>query len=202
MNTPASDAPEPIFSLPNLLTLARLPMAVAAWFVARWPWALALLMIAAAASDMADGWFARRMRERRRARGLPTRGLGERGGRGAWLDPACDKAFVLSVIGAVWWFYLPPWWLLLMIGAREVLLLPLMLAYRAVPALPGRGHVDLRAGFAGKLATVTQFAALWSILLRSGMQLAFALAACVIGVLAVADYVRRAAVSARETTAS
>jgi phosphatidylglycerophosphate synthase len=92
---------EPIFSLPNLLTLSRLPMAALVWLVAPWAWALGLLMATAALSDMLDGWFARRMRARRKAHGLPTRGLGEKGGRGAWLDPLCDKAFVISVVAAV-----------------------------------------------------------------------------------------------------
>ncbi|MCA8915818.1 MAG: CDP-alcohol phosphatidyltransferase family protein [Planctomycetes bacterium] len=202
MSDTHKEGQEPIFSLPNLLTLVRLPMAVAAWFLASWPWALAALMIAAAASDMADGWFARLMRDRRRARGLPIRGLGEKGGRGAWLDPACDKAFVLSVICAVWWFYSPPWWLLLLIGTREILLVPLMLAYQLVPGMPGRDHVDLRAGIGGKLATVAQFCALWAILLESGNQLGFGMAAGFVGILAVADYVRRAAVTARDTRAS
>jgi cardiolipin synthase (CMP-forming) len=185
----AGPAPqEPILSLPNLLTLVRLPMAVAAWFVAPWPWALFLLMVAAATSDILDGWFARRMRLLRKARGLPTRGLGEKGGRGAWLDPLCDKLFVLSVIAAVWWFHEPAWWLLLLIGAREALLVPLVLAWKLMPHRP----LDMRAGIAGKLATVAQFLALWSILLGSANQIVPAIAAAVAGVIAVIDYVRRA----------
>lgn len=178
---------EPILSLPNLLTLVRLPMAVAAWFVAPWPWALFGLMLAAAASDMLDGWFARRMRARRLAAGGQTRLAGPHG-RGAWLDPACDKTFVLSVIGATWLYYAPPWWLLTMIGAREILLVPLVLIWRALPHKP----LDLRAGAAGKLATVAQFCALWSILLESDWQLGLAMLSALIGVLAVADYLRRA----------
>ena len=184
---------EPILSLPNLLTLVRLPMAVAAWLVAPWPWALFWLMVAAATSDILDGWFARRMRARRKARGLPTRGLGEKGGRGAWLDPLCDKTFVLSVVAAVWWFYSPAWWLLLLIGAREVLLVPLVLAWKLMP----HRTLDMRAGLAGKLATVAQFIALWSILLGSEHQLVPALAAAVAGVIAVVDYVRRAVTAPR-----
>jgi len=187
VNQPDPDAREPILSLPNLLTLARLPMAVAAWFVARWPWVLLALMVAAAASDMLDGWFARRMRARRTAKGLPTRVAGPQG-RGAWLDPACDKAFVISVIGATWLYFTPPWWLLVLIGTREILLVPLVAMWRVLPHKP----LDLRAGIGGKLATVAQFFALWSILLGSTEQLALALAASAIGVLAVADYVRRA----------
>jgi phosphatidylglycerophosphate synthase len=191
--TATSANPEPILSLPNLLTLARLPMAVAAWLVAPWPGALLALMAAAALSDVLDGWFARRMRAWRKARGLPTRGLGEKGGRGAWLDPLCDKIFVLSVIAAVWWFYEPAWWLLLLIGARELLLVPLLVLWKLIPHKP----LDMRAGMAGKLATVAQFLALWSILLGMENQLVPAAAAAVVGVIAVIDYVRRAITASR-----
>ena len=180
---------EPILSLPNLLTLARLPMAAAAWLVAPWPWALFGMMAAAAVSDMLDGWFARLMRERRRAKGLPTRGLGEKGGRGAWLDPLCDKTFVLSVILAVWVFYAPPWWLIPLIAARELLLAPLMLVWRLKPDRP---FLDLRAGGSGKAATVAQFVALWSLILYSVHAPFYAAAAAFIGVIAVFEYVWRA----------
>lgn len=180
---------EPILSLPNLLTLVRLPMAAAVWAVAAWPWALFGLMLAAAVSDMLDGWFARRIRERRRAKGLPTRGLGEKGGRGAWLDPFSDKTFVLSVIGAVWVFYTPPWWLIPMIAAREILLMPLVLIWRLKP---GRPFLDLRAGGSGKLATVLQFLALWSLVLGSDHAPAWAAAAAFVGAIAVFEYVWRA----------
>ncbi|MBZ0135775.1 MAG: CDP-alcohol phosphatidyltransferase family protein [Planctomycetes bacterium] len=179
---------EPIVSLPNLLTLVRLPMAVAVWLVAPWPWVLFGLMAAAAASDMLDGWFARRMRARRQAQGLPTRGLGEKGGRGAWLDPLCDKTFVVSVILAVWVFYDPPWWLIPLIGAREILLVPLVLAWRLKP---GHADLDLRAGGSGKLATVMQFAALWSILLGSAYAPAWGVVSAVIGLVAVFEYAWR-----------
>lgn len=192
-----SSKQEPILSLPNLLTLVRLPMAAAAWLVAPWPWALFGLMVAAAVSDMLDGWFARRMRERRSAKGLPTRGLGEKGGRGAWLDPLCDKTFVLSVVFAVWVFYAPPWWLIPLIGAREFLLLPLVIAWRLKP---GRPYLDLRAGKSGKLATVTQFIALWSLVLGSDIAPAYVAAAALFGVLAVAEYVWRALKDSRATS--
>jgi cardiolipin synthase (CMP-forming) len=180
---------EPVLSLPNLLTLVRLPMALAVWLVAPWPWALFGLMMGAALSDMLDGWFARRMRERRRAKGLPTRGLGEKGGRGAWLDPLCDKAFVLSVIIAVWVFYAPPWWLIPLIAAREILLVPLMIIWRLVP---GRPQLDLRAGASGKLATVVQFVALWMLILGSANAPAWAAVAAFVGAIAVFEYLWRA----------
>jgi len=89
----------------------------------------------------------------------------------------------------VWWLYQPPWYLLALIAMREILLGPMVLAWRA---MPGRRKLDLRAGLLGKLATVSQFAALWAILAGSDLQLHFAIAAAVIGALAVADYLRRA----------
>jgi phosphatidylglycerophosphate synthase len=187
---------EPLLSLPNLLTLVRLPLAVLVWFVAHWPAALIGVMVTAGLSDVLDGWFARRMRALRVKQGLPTRRLGEKGGRGAWLDPVCDKAFVLSALGAVLVFYLPPWWWLPLIAAREVLQLPLIAAYKLVPGMVARLRFDFRAGPPGKLATIAQFLAVWAFVLEHEWWFGLALVAGLIGVLATLDYVRRALVHA------
>ena len=74
--------------LPNLLTLLRVPLAALIWVApANALWLLGL-MVLAAVSDWADGFFARRA-------GLSPEGLG------AWLDPLCDKLFILSVLIAI-----------------------------------------------------------------------------------------------------
>src|SRR5439155_27043195 len=69
--------------VPGLLSLARVPLAVAFPFVVRSPSAALAVLCAAAASDMLDGWYARRFHEE-----TPT---------GRILDPVTDKIFVLSV---------------------------------------------------------------------------------------------------------
>jgi phosphatidylglycerophosphate synthase len=189
---------EPLLSLPNLLTLVRVPLAGMSWVVAPWPWALLGVMVAAGVSDLLDGWFARRMRDLRRKHGKPVRLLGEKGGRGAWLDPVVDKVFVVSTLAAVVVFYAPPWWWLPLIAARECVQLPLVAVYKLVPGLAKRLRFDFRAGPLGKLATVAQFVAVWVFILDVSSWLAFALAAGVIGFVAAADYVRRALKHARD----
>ncbi|MCC7508304.1 MAG: CDP-alcohol phosphatidyltransferase family protein [Planctomycetes bacterium] len=197
-DTSAPTQQEPLLSLPNLLTLVRVPLAGAVWLVAPWPWALIGVMFAAGLSDVLDGWFARRMRARRLAHGLPTRSLGEKGGRGAWLDPVVDKLFVVSTLAAVLVFYAPPWWWLPLIATRECIQLPLVALYKLTPGLARRLRFDFRAGMAGKLATVSQFAAVWVFILGGAHWLAFALLAGAVGLIAALDYVLRALAHSRD----
>ncbi|HEU4533954.1 MAG TPA: CDP-alcohol phosphatidyltransferase family protein, partial [Polyangiaceae bacterium] len=72
------------------MSLSRIGLGGALWLVEPRPLPLLALMGAAALSDLLDGWMARR------ARGGAPPPPG--GGRGAWLDPLCDKAFVLSFV--------------------------------------------------------------------------------------------------------
>lgn len=149
-------------------------------------------MAAAAISDLLDGWFARRIRAARAARGDATGGLAEAGGRGAWLDPLCDKTFVLSCVAAIAWAHQPPWHWLAMVAAREVVLVPLSLAYRLWPGARRRMRVDFRAGWPGKLATVAQFAALLAVVFGAGAAGPLCWAAGVVGLFAALHYVMRA----------
>ena len=57
---------------------------------------------------------------------------------------------------------------------------------------PGRPFLDLRAGGSGKLATVLQFLALWSLILGSDYAPAYAAVAALVGAVAVFEYVWRA----------
>lgn len=197
-DTPAPAPQEPLLSLPNLLTLVRVPLAALAWLAAPWPWALIAVMFAAGLSDVLDGWFARRMRARRLAHGLPTRSLGEKGGRGAWLDPVVDKLFVVSTLAAVLVFYSPPWWWLPLIATRECIQLPLVAVYKLVPGLARQLRFDFRAGIAGKLATVSQFVAVWVFILGGAHWFVFALLAGSIGMFAALEYVLRALAHSRD----
>lgn len=159
--------------LPDALTLVRVPMGACAFLLVDWPWALFALMAAAAITDMLDGWTARRMHLKR--------------GHGAWLDPVCDKVFVLCVIATLWIAREPQWYVMLLIAMREVLQAPLVIAL----FIAGHGRsYNFRAAIVGKLATVVQFAAL-TVVVFDGNALPWAIAACVIGVLAIAQYVMR-----------
>jgi len=141
--TPSRPLLRELGTLPNLLTLLRVPLAALIWIAPANPWWLIGLMGVAAISDLLDGWFARRA-------GVPPEGMG------AWLDPVCDKLFILSVLVAVWVDRGPPVWMALVASSREVVLLPLVIARFAVPRLRKSG-IPWRAMLLGKATTVAQF---------------------------------------------
>lgn len=130
-------------TLPNLLTLLRVPLAAMIWIAPANPAWLIGLMVVAAVSDLLDGWFARRA-------GVPAEGVG------AWLDPVCDKLFIVSVLVAVWVAQGPPVWMALVASSREVVLLPLVIARFVVPRLR-KSDIPWRAMMLGKATTVAQF---------------------------------------------
>jgi cardiolipin synthase len=168
------------WTLANVLTLSRIPFGIAFWSVTDRPtWALAV-MIVGGATDLVDGAVARR------------RGQAGRNGVGAWLDPVCDKFFVLSMVAALLTSRHPAPWIVVAIVAREVVVVPLALAYRLVPGVRRRLSYDFRAGRPGKLATLAQFAALTAMLFGSGVLPWIAALAGIVGLAAAGDYVRRA----------
>lgn len=138
------------------------------------------LMALAGLTDVLDGWLARRLRRKEGREG-------ERDA-GAWLDPFCDKIFVLSALAAVASAVRPPLWILVLIAARELAQVPLLGLLRLRGVL--RSY-DFRAAFVGKLATVLQFAAVAALLLRHPSQTALAVAAGVVGLAAAVFYAVR-----------
>jgi len=178
------------FSLPNVLSLSRLPLGWAFW-LALGPTAtprhaaLAFGVIAVAAlTDMLDGYFARH-------------GGADVAGAGAWLDPFCDKLFVGAVLAALHFQRGVPLGLLALIVARELIQLPMAVVYRASRSLRTWLRYDFRASPFGKAATVSQFLAITALVLGMPAKpltvLAFAL-----GLIALADYIRRAVAMGRQ----
>jgi phosphatidylglycerophosphate synthase len=157
------------------LTLSRLPIAaalVAAY--GRTGWAIALVALAAA-TDTADGTVARALQ--RRGHTEPAIG--------GWLDPLVDKIFIAVVVGAIAW-HTRDVVLVLLIGARELVLVPLVIAYLA----RHRPTAELRADALGKAATVAQFFACAVALASPPHAYPLAIAAAVLGLAAVVHYVR------------
>jgi phosphatidylglycerophosphate synthase len=183
----SASPPFAFFTLPNLLSLARLPLGWVFWMVLGRTPAHAVpalgVMAAAAVTDVLDGTLARR-------RGFNVSGAG------AWLDPTCDKLFMAAVLAALHFERGVPFGILAMIVARELLQLPMVIVYRASPTLRRWLRYDFRASLLGKAATVAQFLAIAALMLgwpaRGLAVLAFAL-----GVTALGDYLRRAVVIGR-----
>jgi CDP-diacylglycerol--glycerol-3-phosphate 3-phosphatidyltransferase len=178
-------APNKITSLPNLLSLSRLPLGGVFW-LALGPTAtptnagLALgVMALAAVTDMLDGYVARHQ-------GVSTAGMG------SWLDPICDKLFVGAVLGALHVERGVPLWLLAVIVARELMQLPMVVVYRVFPTLRHWLRYDFRASHLGKAATIIQFLAIGSLVLGWRAAVPLAWGAFGVGLVALIDYVRRA----------
>jgi cardiolipin synthase len=183
----SASPPFTFFTLPNLLSLARLPLGWLFWVVLGRTPAHAVpalgVMAAAAVTDVLDGTVARH-------RGINVAGAG------AWLDPTCDKLFIAAVLAALHFERGASFGILAMIVARELLQLPLVVVYRSSPTLRRWLRYDFRASLLGKAATVAQFLAIAALMLgwpaRGLAVLAFAL-----GVTALGDYLRRAIVIGR-----
>jgi cardiolipin synthase len=182
-----SPAPnERFLTLPNALSLARVPLGGLFWIaLAQGAERAALpfgVLAAAGATDVLDGWIARR-------RGANPAGTG------SWLDPICDKVFVGSVLAALLVERRAPLPLVALVVTRELLQVPMALVYRASPSLRRWLHYDFRASLLGKSATIVQFAAVSAIILDA-MDVAWRLAvmAFVLGLIALGDYIRRAIV--------
>lgn len=180
------------FTVPNLLSLSRVPLAALIWVEPTSSVLILVLSALAALTDLLDGWSARHIRARRLARGEPVEEVAGPRSVGAWLDPLCDKVFVLSVLGAVWFAHdVAPVWLVA-VGARELLLAPAFFIAQAMASEERKRRFDYRAGPLGKLCTVAQFTALAAFILGSpAVGRTSAILAAVLGVAAVVAYVIR-----------
>ncbi len=176
------------FTPPNLLTLSRPFLGGAVWLVRGNPGAMFGLMAVAGITDVLDGFLARR--EARRSGGpLLT-------SPGVWLDPLCDKLWIAAVLGAIAVDIRPAWPYLVAILTREILLAPLVTAYRLVPSLRRRRRYDYQTATIGKVTTVAQFLSATALVFRSPFAPVLAAAAGVAGLLAVIHYTRRPPVAA------
>lgn len=177
-----------LLTVPNLLSMSRVPLGGLFWVTldgtsrSSAP-ALGVLAIAAV-TDVLDGHIARRQ-------GIDLSGTG------SWLDPICDKLFVGAILAALHFQRGISYGLLALIVTRELLQLPLALAYRVSHTLRSWLRYDFRASPLGKAATITQFLAVGAVIIglpgRPPAYVAFGL-----GVAALIDYIRRAVIMGRE----
>ncbi len=129
--------------VPNLLTLARLVLVpVVAYFLIGRDYEIALpIFLAAALTDLADGYIARRFKLTSRL--------------GAALDPIADKLSMLVTTVVLAWLELMPIWLAVAIVARDIVIVVGALAYRAAV-----GPLDVTPTRLSKINTFFEFTAL------------------------------------------
>jgi CDP-diacylglycerol--glycerol-3-phosphate 3-phosphatidyltransferase/cardiolipin synthase len=167
--------------LPGLLSLSRLPLAVAFPLVCAKPALGASVLAVAAATDMLDGFVARRLKQETYT--------------GAVLDPIMDKAFVLGVAATLIATRLVTKTEAALLATREIVELPLV-AYVVLLHVPG----DRRANIAGKLTTVLQFVAVGTVLLNVPWRAEVIAATAIAGAAAGFTYWVRAIRQARAVT--
>jgi cardiolipin synthase (CMP-forming) len=164
--------------LPSIISWIRVPLAAAFPAVVDRPPAAMAILIAAAASDVLDGWVARRF-------GLVTP-------MGAVVDPITDKLFVFSVVGALTWAEKLPPWALALLATREIAEAPLVIWY-ATSRRMRRARVETpMANIPGKVATGFQFATVALAIMGSKHTRALVYATAVAGAVAAASYLARA----------
>lgn len=160
--------------LAHVLTLSRLPIAIAlTQTFGHRAWSAALVLLAAV-TDAVDGTVARWLRQRG----------ARRPDIGGWLDPLVDKLFVVIVLGTIWW-HTRDTALIALIAVRELLFAPLALVYlaRRVPI------AELKARTIGKVATIAQFLACAVAVVEPASAWPLAVIAAGLGVAAIIDYV-------------
>jgi len=185
-----TEAPPPLrpslLTAPNALTLSRVPLAGLVWLrPLNLAWVLGLMLLAGA-TDILDGALERRRRRKLDPafRNAPTIGV--------WLDPLCDKIFILSVLAAVTLSRHLPLWLIPLIALREILQTIVLLVLKPLPGFRERLRPRFRANVAGKLVTVFQFLTIGSLLLGASATVPLALASGALGLVAVGVYFARA----------
>ena len=159
-----------IFNIPNLLSAARFPLAAGFALADGTPARLAVLGVASA-TDLLDGWLARRL-------GVATRW-------GALLDPIADKTFVLVALTA-----------LLAQGQLSGRDYGVLLARDVATAvgafvawlMPGLDPWSFKARLSGKVVTVLQLAALLVLCVAPAASPLLVTVVGLASVAAIADY--------------
>jgi cardiolipin synthase (CMP-forming) len=159
----------PVFTVPNLLSFARFPLAAAFLATDAVPARVALIG-AASLTDVLDGWLARRQQATRL---------------GALLDPIADKTFILVAISAfliTGELSIADYFIIL---ARDfATALGFLVAY----LLPGLDPRNFKARLSGKVVTVLQLATVLALVLHAPQlrQLVWLVGA--VSVWAIVDY--------------
>jgi phosphatidylglycerophosphate synthase len=163
-----------LWRIPGLLSLSRVPLAGVFAAVSAKPLPAIAVLALAAATDLADGWYARRFHEETAT--------------GRVLDPITDKLFVGTVIASLLASRSLTVGEALLLGTRELGELALLLVVLAVRHRPRsiRG-----ANRWGKIATLMQFMSVAAILLETPHRRWWILSTAACGMLTTMSYAQR-----------
>lgn len=159
-----------LLHLPNAVSLSRVVLAPL-FLVLPDTVARVTLLAVAAATDLLDGWLARRLDAVTRL--------------GAVVDPIADRLFVLIVLAAYLLEGLLGWGAVLLLLVRDVATTVGFVVARVTRRLR---PAPLAARLPGKLVTVLQLAALLAVLLLPAAVPALVAAVVLVSAVAIADY--------------
>ena len=162
---------------PNLMSLARLPLAIAFPWVAGKPMIALAILALAGLTDVLDGWLARRSHHVSVV--------------GQIIDPVADKAFALSVVVTLVVRGALPIWSAPILLARELVEAPLALIMLARRRERRLRVTRARANVVGKADTVVQFSALACAIGFKEILTPVLMVAAVTGVTAAVSYLVR-----------
>ena len=166
-----------IVRVPTLISLLRIPLAVLFVFMLDRPWAALIVLVAAASSDLLDGWYARKF-------GLAST-------TGAAVDAITDKFFAATVAITLVLHARLSVAEALLLNVREFgeILLFVWILFSNRARFRHMEHAT--SNVSGKLTTACQFGAVGSALFDLPQTKAWVAAAAVIGVIAATTYWRR-----------
>jgi CDP-diacylglycerol--glycerol-3-phosphate 3-phosphatidyltransferase/cardiolipin synthase len=150
--------PAQLWTVPNVLSLTRVPLGAVFPLTIHRPHLAVLVLVAAAVTDVVDGWWAR-------TRGQVTTF-------GAVLDPVSDKLFVVAVVTTLVATGALGWRAVLCLATRDIGEAPLVMWFLLSAHMRARRAKNPGANVPGKLATALQFACVALAILRSSPELA------------------------------
>lgn len=175
-----------LVALPNILSAARIPLALALPFATEKESALAIIG-AAGVTDMLDGFAARK--------------LGQTSPIGAAIDGFADKAFSVTVLGTLLARGVLSPASALLLATREIIELPL--AIRVLWSEKARAvNVDRGANGWGKLATALEMGAVVCSIAKSRLAKPMVIAAGIAGAVAGISYWMRELRAEKKWTAT
>lgn len=163
--------------VPSLVSWLRLPLAALFVLAAGAPRVALALLVGAAATDMVDGWYARR--------------FGQATATGAVIDGLTDKVFMATVVITLIVYDKVSLLGALQLATRELGELPLVIWWALHRDRRQARAEDPKANAIGKLCTVFQFAAVAGALTDAGWNHIALAASALMGCLAAWKYWQR-----------
>ncbi|MHB1329632.1 MAG: CDP-alcohol phosphatidyltransferase family protein [Gemmatimonadales bacterium] len=155
------------WTVADLLTFSRFPLAVVFVAIPSAGWRIAILCVAGV-TDLIDGWAARRWGSSRL---------------GVFLDPVADKVFAAAAFGVVLFDGALELWEIVAVLARD-----LVATIGFLVTVIRRKPVSIPARISGKLVTAFQLATLLAFLLQSSWLRPLAWLTGLAALYAIADY--------------